>query len=70
MSDDDDDDHRPAITFAELAPILTAAVFAVGFFAALIWVLTTDDPWRDFIPKAKPAPSSEVTVTLPEKPKN
>ena len=69
--DDDDDFKQPLIPVGDLAPILTAAVFGLAFLAGLFWVLTTNDPWHDYIPKDKPAASSgEVVVDVPEKGKN
>ncbi len=70
--DDDDDLKQPLIPVGDLAPILTAAVFALAFLAGLFWVLTTNDPWHDYIPKGKPAAQQQestgvVPVTLPEK---
>ena len=67
MKQDNDDDHFSAFSLSDLGPILTAAVFGLAFLACLVWVLITDDPWHDFIPKDKPAaaPAGEVTVTIP-----
>ena len=73
QDNDDDDDRRPIVTFSELMPIFTAAIFTIGFFAALVWVLVTNDPWHDFIPKGKPQAQETpgvVPVTLPEKGRN
>lgn len=75
MHDNDDDKPYRSFSGSDLTMILTAAFFGLAFLVGFIWVVTTDDPFGDFIPKGKPAPvehhqqetPGEVPVTLPAK---
>ena len=66
------------VNSSDVTVILTAAMFAVGFFAMVVWVMTTNDPFGDFIPKPPPRPPQAqehvvpgvVNVTLPDKGKH
>ncbi|HUO98334.1 MAG TPA: hypothetical protein VMU01_06680 [Rhizomicrobium sp.] len=69
MDEEEDKGYR-VFSWTDLGPILTAAVFSIMFLACLVWVLITDDPWHDFVPRAKPQQPDTpgiVNVTLPQK---
>ena len=75
MDEDKEESVFRTINSSDVTVILTAAFFAVGFFAMVVWIMTTNDPFGDFIPKGKPVPVEHhqqetpgiVPVTLPPK---
>ena len=74
MKDDDEKDLR-VFSGSDLTMMLTAAFFGLAFLVGFIWLMTTNDPFGDYMPREKPAPvehhqqetPGEVPVTLPPK---
>ncbi len=77
MDEDKEESVFRTINSSDVTVILTAAFFAVGFLAMVVWIMTTDDPFGDFIPTQphRPPQAQEqvvpgvVNVTVPEKAK-
>ncbi len=67
MNDDQDDDKPPRMALGDLGTIGIAMVF----FLTFLWLMFGPSPFAGLYdkPSQAQAPSQEVTVSLPEKPK-
>ncbi len=60
---DEDDDKPPKIPLGDYGTIAIAAVFLFGF----LYLMFGPSPFEGLFKKPAPAPSGEVTVSIPQK---